>query len=74
MDPLLNNIVYLLFLTMLLTLTVFQQIWVKVFFNILSVIYSWFLWSTGQYLFFASLFIIETFLLYNILKTVFHNM
>lgn len=72
MDPLLNNTVYLLYLTMLLVLTVYPYAWVKVFVTILSTLYGWFLWFTGQYLFLLSLFIIETFLLYSLAKTVFN--
>jgi len=69
---LLYNTFFLLFLTILLTLTVYPYTWLKVFLSILSTIYGWFLWYTGQYLFLVSLFFIETFLLYNLLKTVFH--
>ena len=72
MDLLLNNTVYLLYLTTLLILTVYPYTWLKVFLTFLSTIYGWFLWYTGQYLFLVSLFIIETFLLYNLLKTIFH--
>ena len=69
---LLYNTFFLLFLTILLTLTVYPYTWLKVFLSILSTVYGWFLWYTGQYLFLVSLFFIETFLLYNLLKTVFH--
>jgi small-conductance mechanosensitive channel len=69
---LLYNTFFLLFLTILLTLTVYPYTWLKVCLSILSTIYGWFLWYTGQYLFLLSLFFIETFLLYNLLKTVFH--
>lgn len=72
MDPLLNNTIYLLYLTMLLVLTVYPYAWVKVLVTILSTLYGWFLWFTGQYLFMLSLFIIETFLLYSLAKTVFN--
>jgi hypothetical protein len=71
---LLYNTFFLLFLTILLTLTVYPYTWLKVVLSILSTIYGWFLWYTGQYLFLLSLFFIETFLLYNLLKTVFHLM
>ena len=69
---LLYNTFFLLFLTILLTLTVYPYTWLKIFLSILSTVYGWFLWYTGQYLFLVSLFFIETFLLYNLLKTVFH--
>lgn len=72
MDLLLNNTLYLLYLTMLLVLTVYPYAWVKVLVTILSTLYGWFLWFTGQYLFLVSLFFIETFLLYSLAKTVFH--
>jgi len=72
MDLLLNNTLYLLYLTMLLVLTVYPYAWVKVFVTILSSLYGWFLWFTGQYLFLVSLFFIETFLLYSLAKSVFH--
>ena len=71
---LLYNTFFLLFLTILLTLTVYPYTWLKVVLSILSTIYGWFLWYTGQYLFLLGLFFIETFLLYNLLKTVFHLM
>jgi hypothetical protein len=72
MDLLLNNTLYLLYLTMLLVLTIYPYAWVKVLITILSTLYGWFLWFTGQYLFLVSLFFIETFLLYSLAKTVFH--
>ncbi len=72
MDLLLNNTLYLLYLTMLLVLTVYPYAWVKVLVTIISTLYGWFLWFTGQYLFLVSLFFIETFLLYSLAKTVFH--
>ena len=71
---LLYNTFFLLFLTIVLTLTVYPYTWLKVGLSILSTIYGWFLWYTGQYLFLLGLFFIETFLLYNLLKTVFHLM
>jgi hypothetical protein len=72
MEQLLNNTVFLLFLTILLILTVYPHTWLKVFLSLMGTIYGWFLWYTGQYLFLFSLFFIETFLWYNLLKTVFH--
>jgi hypothetical protein len=72
MDLLLNNTVYLLYLTMLLVLTIYPYAWVKVLVTILSTLYGLFLWFTGQYIFLVSLFFIETFLLYSLAKTVFH--
>lgn len=72
MDPLLNNTVYLLFLTLLLILTVYPYAWVKVFFMGLMVVYGAYLWFTGQTLFFLSLLVIGLFLLYSLAKTIFH--
>ena len=69
---LLYNTVFLLFLTILMTLAVYPHTWLKVLLSILSTMYGWFLWYTGQYVFLFSLFFIETLLLYNLLKTVFH--
>ena len=72
MDLLLTNTMYLLFLTFLLILAIYPYTWIKIFISFITSIYGWFLWSTGQYVFLISLFIIETFLLYNLLKTAFH--
>lgn len=72
MDLLLNNTLYLLFLTLLLVLTVYPYAWIKVFFIGIAIIYGLFLWTTGQYLFLFSLLIIGLFLLYSLAKTVFH--
>jgi len=72
MDLLLNNTVYLLFLTLLLVLTIYPYAWVKVFFMGITILYGWFLWSTGQTLFFLSLLAIGLFLMYSLAKTVFH--
>jgi hypothetical protein len=72
MYQLLYNTQYLLYLTLLLVLTVHPYTWLKVFLSFISTIYGWFLWYTSQYLFLFSLFFIETFLLYNLAKTVFH--
>lgn len=72
MDLLLNNTVYLLFLTLLLVLTVYPYAWVKVFFMGLTVVYGGYLWSTGQTLFFLTLLVIGLFLLYSLAKTVFN--
>lgn len=72
MDPLMNNTVYLLYLTMLLVLTVYPYAWVKVFFMGITILYGGYLWSTGQTLFFLSLLVIGLFLLYSLAKTVFN--
>lgn len=69
---LLNNTVYLLFLTLLLILTLYPNTWVKIGFLSISILYAWFLWSTGQILFLFSILFIGLFLLYSLLKTVFH--
>jgi len=72
MDLLLNNTLYLLFLTILLILTIYPYTWLKVFFLFLTTIYAWVLWSTGQMVFLIGLFVIGFFLLYSITKTAFH--
>lgn len=72
MDLLLNNTLYLLFLTLLLILTIYPYTWLKVFFLLLTTIYAWVLWSTGQMVFLVSLFVIGFFLLYSLAKTMFH--
>lgn len=71
MDLLLNNTLYLIFLTLLLILTIYPYTWLKVFFLIVTTVYAWVLWSTGQMVFLISLFIIGFFLLYNLTKSVF---
>jgi len=72
MDLLLNNTLYLLYLTLLLVLTVYPYAWIKVFFIGITFLYGWFLWTTGQTVFLVSLLIIGLFLLYSLAKTVFH--
>lgn len=72
MDQLLNNTQYLLFLTFLLILTIYPYTWLKVFLLCITVLYGGYLWTTGQHVFVISLFVIGLFLLYNLLKTVFH--
>lgn len=69
---LLNNTVFLLFLTFLLVLTVYPYTWLKFFFVILTIVYGIFLGSTEQYVFLFSLLVIGLSLLYNLLKSVFH--
>ena len=70
---LMHNTLFLLFLTLLLILTVYPHTWIKIMLSFIAKTYGFFLWYTSQYLFLFILFIIETFLFYNLLKSVFHS-